>query len=680
MWKSEWDFYLGLYGGILADIAIEYRNDTQEWMRDKQHLRSIVATDGSKFFTMILPAAGKHFDRCLSTGTLLPYRLAHFRAWRKGGAIPRLFRALHSRVFDESGVLRSNPDSGAVAHLRQLFYAAKKVRQDCDEKAVYTTISSFWEVETNLRKPSLDWDGDSLFGDSASHVNRGYQVSLRRASGAPGLRPTPRVGQQLEFLLSTLTEDNESNESDDKGVFDRLVNTTQQVADWLAYRIGRYEPLDHRPKHGPGAVADYPRGAKDKYLFPNWPAKLEAIFGVRDFAFANISDSLRSENQGRLNAISSHEPPAKLIAVPKTQKAPRLIASEPIAHQWCQQSVKDFLVRAVETSSLRNCINFFDQSPSQELALQGSRDGSLATIDLSEASDRLSCWLVERLFRANVGLLEAFHAVRTRWIVQRLDKKTPRHIKLRKFSTMGSALTFPVQSIVFAMVAMSVRIHRSGRPVNAASIDWASRQVRVFGDDIICPAEDFSLLCQALVGLGLKVNDSKSFAVGNFRESCGVDAFQGVDVTPGYVLELCPESTPESVASTIEVSNNLFRKGYWRASEWMLSTLSEQLVKKLAVMPAGSGGLSLFSYCGRRVDHLRKRWNDSLQNWEFKYLSTRSRVKGYERQDSSTLLQYFVEHSFPDALGVIPKHQLGFFGRPRVQLNVRWGALESAVE
>jgi hypothetical protein len=74
---------------------------------------------------------------------------------------------------------------------------------------------------------------------------------------------------------------------------------------------------------------------------------------------------------------------------------------------------------------------------------------------LKSASDRISCWVIERLFRRSPSLLSALYATRTRWITQSLDKKSPEACRLRKFSTMGSAVTFPVQTILFSVLAVS---------------------------------------------------------------------------------------------------------------------------------------------------------------------------------------------------------------------------------
>lgn len=679
MRKSERIDFMGLYGGILEDIALEYPNDARDWNVDKSHLQSILDQDGIGFVTLVLPAAGKHLDRCLSNGFLTPFRMDHLRPYRKGSTVPGLFRALYFRIFEQNGILRSCPDVRAIRYLRQLLYAAKKVEIPCAETATFSAVQAFWAVEKAIKAPDLSWDLDVLaYPAHRLHLADDGQVRPGRRYGMPPViaDTVSELQPQLEGICHHVDVRN--------SILDPICGTVQRVADHIAYRLGVFEPLAWRPKHGPGAVSDLRKGA-DKYSFPGWPDKLEGLFSQADFAYANYRVGLESGGLGtngldndslRWDIGGRNESPSILHAVPKTLKAPRLIAAEPTSHQWCQQSVKDFLDSRVKHTVLRNCIDFRRQDLSQCAALQASHTGKYATVDLSDASDRLSCWLVERLFRSNVGLLEAFHACRTRWIKQLLDKKVPSHIVLRKFSTMGSALTFPVQSIVFTMIAIGVRIHMQGKHVDDGSIARASKEVRVFGDDIICRAGDVEVLSQMLSYLGLKVNVDKTFWTGKFRESCGMDAYDGVDVTPAYVVEVGLETRSNVVEARVATSNNFHLKGYWRTAAWLVSTLTQQIVKNLPVMPPHIGGLSLSSFCGRAVDHLKERWNHHLHVMEYKYLSPRSRVKRTVRNNPSSLLQYFTERPSEDCFGVLPNHPLGVSGRPQVQLHLRWGALE----
>jgi hypothetical protein len=337
-----------------------------------------------------------------------------------------------------------------------------------------------------------------------------------------------------------------------------------------------------------------------------------------------------------------------LIAVPKTQKGPRLIAAEPVAHQWIQQLVKNQLEARLADTPLKNCISFRDQSPNGKLAMQGSKDGSFATIDLSSASDRLSLRTVERAFRSNLTILTALHACRTRWLSYRSEDEEF-FLKLNKFAPMGSAVTFPVQSIIYAMIAITAIILDSGKTVTSSSIEWASHQVRVFGDDIIVPTHACKLTIKLLQEQGLVVNTDKTFYTGRFRESCGVDAFMGHDVTPPYILEYDGLDQPGKIASLVKTRNNFYLKGYWHTAYW-LQSLVPSVARLLPDIPACRDAFGISSCLGEDTHHLRRRYNEALHRYEVKTFILVAKKKTVAPEGYSRLLQWFIEKPRADIL------------------------------
>jgi hypothetical protein len=434
--------------------------------------------------------------------------------------------------------------------------------------------------------------------------------------------------------------------------------------------MGVFDPLLWRPKHGPGVVSDLSGRVVRKYDFPYWPNKLERIFPLADFAYANYALWADEANDGSLGRmLRPGEPPSRLIAVPKTQKGPRLIAAEPTSHQWCQQVVKDFLVSRVSKSVLSGAIDFFDQSLNQRSALRASATSESWTVDLSSASDRLGCYVVERIFRRNTSLLDALHACRTRWITQSIDPTSPTFHRLKKFSTMGSAVTFPVQSIVFCIIAVSAVLYARHWPASYSNIRAVAQEVRVFGDDIIIPKVGGLPLLGLLRYLGFQVNRSKTFRIGNFRESCGCDAFMGADVTPVYTLTYPARVRPESVASTVDVHNNWYSAGYYRTSRWLKSE-TLRIRKDLAIpnVAPGSGVFGWETHEPIDNSHLRKKWDADRQHLVHCVslpLAKRTRVP-HER--FSALLQYYVEAPPPTTLWESGYSEL----RPSLRLGRRW--------
>jgi hypothetical protein len=219
-----------------------------------------------------------------------------------------------------------------------------------------------------------------------------------------------------------------------------ILDKIQRVSDLI---IGSFDQLDPVSlseswesagkgtgfRHGPGAVAER-LSQFEKSSFRSWPAKLDGVFPYHQCGVTTAT-VIRDR-------LTNHEVASRLIAVPKTSKGPRLIAAEPVAHQWCQQLVLRFLFEQCEKLFSRGnekgfFIDFADQSKSSDMVLQASLDGQTATVDLSDASDRLTCWTVERIFRSNPSIVSALHAARTRYLRDDISK-VPSFLKLKKFA------------------------------------------------------------------------------------------------------------------------------------------------------------------------------------------------------------------------------------------------------
>jgi len=631
----------GLYRAILTDVTRTYPTYHREAERDLSRILLLMEKNGIAVLTMSFPEMGKHFDLCLASGLLTASGTMGFKPYRRSVKIPVLFKGIWLRVFHENGVLRENPDIDAILILRQLLFAAKKLRRECDEFRTAKAVQDYFRLDQSLRVPSLSWGGDRL-----------DLTSIRNLS-----------------LFDRCTEEREPDlfDSDESGaqVGRQLLERVQQVADLVSTSIGWFDPTEWRAKHGPGAVADAKLGKSSKYSFPTWPAKLDWFFPMDSFGFANASywmDHLDSECDSHVN----REDPSRLIAVPKTQKGPRLIAAEPTAHQWAQQTIKDFLTVKVRKSPIGKSIRFNDQRPNQEFAKSASRTGSHWTIDLSSASDCVSCWLVERIFRANHTLLNALHAARTRWLVNQITSE-PKYHMMRKFAAMGAATTFPVQTYIYTIVCVAAMLDELHLPVNTTNIRRMSKQVRVFGDDIVVPHAVGKSVVQVLAYLGFKVNPSKTFGTGRFRESCGVECFAGYDVTPAYFLDIYAQSRSTTVATIVETSNNFYKKGFWVTAEWLKSTLPLLLQQELPVVKTVSGQFGLVSFSGSDVSHLRSRWNTNLQRLECRAVCLTTKQTRSQSGTSAELLQYFTEEPSPDT-----HWASGYAQRPTVLVTRRW--------
>jgi hypothetical protein len=513
---------------ILADAKIYFPDSQMDFERDRTRLISLAGSRGQGLFTLDLPALGKHFDMCLSRGLFTQAPMPLMRRRKPGSVIPRLFQGLLIRVFSDTGAVLPDADTTAMFFLRELYLFAKKFKYDCKPSKVYKAVEEFVSIEASLPEPDLNWSGDDLGDVDPLTINFG--------------------------TFSTCEAHRIGNFPD--GVTPKLLIWLQRTCDLISSTIGVFDPIGSDPGHGPGAVADMDKW-DFKYNFPYWSDRLEAVFPYADLAFANYS--LWADDPSIKKDWSTNVNQSYLIAVPKTQKTPRLIAKEPTANQYCQQAIWRHLRDRTDRSFLKGFIAFGDQTFNQEGARLASLDGSAWTIDLSSASDRLTCRFVERMFRNNISMLRALHASRTPLLIQELDKKSPREILLKKFSTQGSACTFPVESIAFLAIALAVTLYVKAEAPNLNSVRALQGSVRVFGDDIIVPDYAGELTRSLLGYLFFKVNEEKTFGIGSFRESCGLDVYGGVDLTPAYFIRVPSASKPESLVSCVQTSTNFFK-------------------------------------------------------------------------------------------------------------------------
>nr|UJQ85382.1 MAG: hypothetical protein 3 [Leviviridae sp.] len=614
--KRYVDYALDILESVLSDALARWPSLGTSLEKDKSYLRRVSKQRGLPFFTGVLPKAGRWLDRALDTGHLsitegIP------QGFPVIGMRPKLFGGLFLKVFDELGMLRYDADAEAVLFLRTILYGFKKVQVPHTASQLKETLDAFYDIEARLPSShSCSWDSDiPTWEGRFGHPIWGVQW------------PCPS-SDQTRFGFLDRDDDDQSDRFnwDHFRAFARFCVSALGTPDWWAIM----------PKHGPGAVAEGSQVVK--YDFDNWPRKLQLYFPHDWFA----SGFLDMEPE---SMPSEKEYSSRLCAVPKTANGPRLICCEPVAHQWIQQGILQWLEGRLNTTLFRHSINLRSQELSKQRALDASIDGMEMTMDLSSASDRLSCRLVEYIFQGT-DILDGMHACRTRTMTQNLSDEHPSMIVLKKFSTMGSALTFPIQSIVFTILCVYALRHTEKRTWNFDGVEEDFKRVRVYGDDIIAPTHAYTAIKLLLEECGLQVNADKTYTGKYFRESCGCDAFRGVDVTPPRILQLY-DGSPSSTATLIETSNNFHKKGMWKTAEKIVSYMPEAERKLLLVHNGEGMGLGLYSFVGPRLDHLKAGWDRDLQRSYSIALGVTSKVTQRQGTGFAGCAQYFHEHPDP---------------------------------
>lgn len=315
--------------------------------------------------------------------------------------------------------------------------------------------------------------------------------------------------------------------SDGKG--DRLLNTVI----WAARRyFGTFDLADYpfRPSHGNGATAEVPRAEADA-----WHKNRYFIVDEEIIAYMRHRVPDSDWHEWFYVPRRGLDRTCVVQCVPKSMTKNRTISKEPTTLQYLQQ---DFF-RAMDDffrSHLSGYIDLHDQTTSRYLAQVGSADGSYATFDLSSASDSVTLDHVDTIF-GGLPIHYPLTALRSTHALLKSDTFDERRIRLNKLCGMGNGYCFPAEICVFfAILAGAIRL-QVGRWPRVGDL-------RLYGDDIIVRQEYAESCRLALIYFGFDVNSDKSFwdtepGVENqgaerhrFREACGIEAFDGVDITP----------------------------------------------------------------------------------------------------------------------------------------------------
>jgi hypothetical protein len=201
----------------------------------------------------------------------------------------------------------------------------------------------------------------------------------------------------------------------------------------------------------------------------------------------------------------------RMERVPKNWKTDRTIACEPEGDLPLQLAFDTYAKRRLR----RFGIDLSQQFLNQLLARHASVYDDFVTVDKKAASDTVAYNAVAWLFP-------------WQWYCYLDRLRSPYYRgcfgkgKYHKFSSMGNGSTFAIETLIFAAACHAV----------------GSRHFCVYGDDVIIESEYYDDYLRLTRFFGFTINTEKTFVQGPFRESCGLDVFRGVDVTPLYLRHI----------------------------------------------------------------------------------------------------------------------------------------------
>jgi len=510
--KKSLDPYKQIIATLLSDVQTSHSSVfTPRSLRlTTQKVMKRIDREGMSFLTKALPLLGKAFDRAL-TGEV-PLDSTGWAKAHRSSKLPKFLGELFECIFSHEGWVLPTPCAKCVKHVRMLLFVFYKLELPNRPEDEAKVISSFVKTEEDISSYN------ELFNRIADELDRDttYLKGVKPAEAA-------RIIRKARIRLARVFRD--------------------------------FDPLDIRPRHGPGAVSTGER-LWGKYFWSRINPRIDSMWPFDAYFCASLGHICDSYKE--FSSLRVEESNAKVILVPKDSRGPRLISCEPLEFQWIQQGLGDAIVRRVEHSPLtRNNVRFTNQEPNRFAALYGSQSGRYATLDLKDASDRVTIGLVRLLFPEPV--LQALLNSRS----QSTTLPSGEVLRLNKFAPMGSALCFPTLALtVWAILSASEE-----------DAD-ARKSIYVYGDDVIVRADKSAHAMKWLEAFGLLVNRAKSCTSGFFRESCGLDAFRGTIVTPVRIkTPWASRPSPNVYLSYIAYANSFYEHHFFKTYDKIVEML-----------------------------------------------------------------------------------------------------------
>jgi hypothetical protein len=578
--KSQ-DVVITIVAALLRDIQTSHSEvfTPRACRLTTEKIVSRYTREGMSFLTKTLPRLGKALDRALTGVCTMNSKPLGFKTQRNS-ELPIFMGELFNRIFSNDGRLLPVPCVASIIKLRQLLYLFYKYKLPYSIDEEQKVLDSFRKVESEI----------SCFNDVFGTIAEAIDCNPQ---GYTSFKPVYYRG---------------------------VIRKARRL---LARVFASFDPKNIHPSHGPGAVSTRER-LWNKYDWTCIPDRLSTMYPIDAYFYASLGHVC--DNQAEINSLLNREDSARVILVPKDSRGPRLISCEPLVFQWIQQGLGRAIVKHVERHSLtRENVRFTDQQPNRMGALAGSSSGKYATLDLKDASDRITVGLVRLLFPE--PLLEYLLASRSLSTIMPNGEV----ICLNKFAPMGSALCFPVLALTIWAI------------LTAGLTDAYSRKrVYVYGDDVIVPTAQAENAMILLESFGLAINRDKSCYHGFFRESCGLDAYKGKDVTPVRFRTLWSSTpNPDAYVSWISYANSMYERGYHHTYD----VIVEELIRIYRIIPEKRADLfapSLYEVPeGSRKP--RTRYNADLQLVERYVLDVQTRPTRKTMSGWRMLLRYFAE-------------------------------------
>jgi hypothetical protein len=593
---KEHDIVCSYLNGILLDC---YNTNplygTADYQRDCSTLTRRYTHEGLSFATKTLPDLFEYLLIYLETG------ISVYPGFKKkrGRTYPVFLQQLVAPIYE---CPYSADTVMCMQQLYQLCAAFKKLKGPYRQSVLDEQLVDFVNVDSELRYLELD---NEALRPILSHAKRTITAVLE------GLDPFDP--DQSEMFLPRPGPGATNTPTKAHTRFQPHVKYTK------LQEVFKYDDWFYTPYYPPRGGKRLRSGANLSYDSLGSQSFSKGA-SESDFVLQRPWD-LRVGRPSRPEPKLEFEPTSRLKFVPKTFSKARGICIEQLETQYLQQGIKNALYYRIEHHPLtKGRVNFTDQSINGRLALYASSNRKLATIDMSSASDRISRKLVKYLFSGNEPMLDALLALSTETIELPDTISFITDFPCAKFAPMGSALCFPVMALVHFALIKAILV------LSTTSRDNLSH-LYIYGDDIIVPTECVQAVYDWLPMFGMKLNTGKSFHRSLFRESCGVHAYNGVDITPVRFKSVVKDPPRyNELISALKNEQALFYKGFKETARLIRQQIYKVSGFRASQFPVVSPKSPILGWIREDGDAPRtrysqvprRRWNADTHQLEFR--------------------------------------------------------------
>lgn len=313
--------------------------------------------------------------------------------------------------------------------------------------------------------------------------------------------------------------------------YDPKLRLTEAVLDEVRVILSKlpevsWHQIFSRARTGPGAsVGSQGRNSTLEKLFLNEitsysPDTVKRYIGiVRLFPLYRAAELQRLDSCGPTKAFRIVGS-SNFSTVRKTTSTDRGICTESSLDMFFQLGVGEVINEFL--SDEFGYDSALQPDRNRRLVIKGSMTGRTATVDLTSASDLNSVGFVSDALHFRMDWVELLNQLRAP-AVKLLDGTV---VAAHMISSMGNGFTFPLETLLFSSIIKAL-CKVLDVPFKRFDLE---QDFGVFGDDLIVPVSIVEPLLAVLADLGHIPNPKKTFTRGPFRESCGVDAFEGQDV------------------------------------------------------------------------------------------------------------------------------------------------------